>query len=101
MIRESNSPADEAYLTSLEGSLREKVAERTHGTESEPHALVCYPNCRNCLVFCTLFSMSNLLYDFACRYSMLLCSALIPGYDGTGIRFQGSVTVFSPVSVVL
>lgn len=39
MIRASNTPADEATLNSFEEIIRAKMAERTHGGETEAHAL--------------------------------------------------------------
>jgi Ca2+-binding EF-hand superfamily protein len=39
MIRASNTPEDEKKLDSIEALVRDKMVERTHGTETEAHAL--------------------------------------------------------------
>lgn len=39
MIRADNTPEDEKILDGYEEKIREKMVERTHGTETEAHAL--------------------------------------------------------------
>jgi Ca2+-binding EF-hand superfamily protein len=39
MIRSSNTPEDEKKLDGIEELIRDKMVERTHGTETEAHAL--------------------------------------------------------------